>query len=156
MSKKICAVLAGVSGSGKSTFSNGLKNLVHPDSNLSAISVSADKFFYQDGEYNFDAGKLGKAHKWCREQFEDAINLEVPLVFVDNTNTVMKEAKFYLEYAEKKGYETFYLAVLPWRNQQNEHNVPQKSLQKQCQRLKDTISACLDNHISNQNVENIT
>jgi len=147
--KKTCIVLMGISGSGKSTFAQTLKEISGPLNDTDQI-FSADKYFMVDGEYQFDVSKLGQAHQWCKDQFTNAVDNNYPLVVVDNTNTSMKESEFYLEYAEQHGYVVFYLGLVPWNKQENQHNVPTKALQSQCDKMKNTIVTCLDNHIANQ------
>ena len=160
MSDKVCLVLAGVSGSGKSTLSESLKyfidvyidNLIIQGIEENCVIACAGDYFMQDGEYKFDASKLGAAHKQCKEKFEKAVEDEISLVIVANTNTVLSHTLPYLKYAEDNGYVSHYICMIPWRkNQKNTNQVPLKTLGKQSAQLNDTIKACHDNFIE-QNI----
>ena len=95
---KTVIILRGVSGSGKSTYIQ--ENF--PD----AVVVSADKYFYnKEGEYNFDATKLGQAHGSCRARFESALKAQKALVVVDNTNTRFKEFQYYVDMGHRYSYD---------------------------------------------------
>jgi predicted kinase len=125
-------VMRGVSGSGKSSFVfNNFPN---------ATVCSADNFFMQTGEYKFDGSKLRQAHDWCKNQFESALRRGDDQVVVDNTNTTMRELKFYVDTAAKYGYELQVVrlvvdpAIAAARNQ---HGVPAEGVQAMQNRFQD-------------------
>jgi predicted kinase len=125
-------ILRGISGAGKSTYTKAN----HPN----ATVCSADNFFITDGVYNFDRQKLGRAHDWCKNQFESALQRGDDQVVVDNTNTTMRELKFYVDTAAKYGYELQVVrlvvdpAIAAARNQ---HGVPAEGVQAMQNRFQD-------------------
>jgi predicted kinase len=52
----------------------------------------------------FDIKRLGAAHAWCRDAFEDSLREGAPLVIVDNTNSRAAEYDFYRRRAKQEGY----------------------------------------------------
>lgn len=57
-------ILCGVSGSGKSTLTEKL--LVENWEEASSMAIcSADSYFMEGEDYNFNPAKLGEAHGWC-------------------------------------------------------------------------------------------
>ena len=94
--------------------------------------IEADMFFMDNnGNYNFDASKLGVAHKWCQKQTEDYMKpFGFDTVIVSNTFTQEWEMKPYYELAEKYGYVVFSLVVENRHGGVNEHNVPEETLVK--------------------------
>jgi hypothetical protein len=97
-------VMVGVSGSGKSTY---IKNN-YP----SAYVVSADHFFEEMADRSgstypkvFSVGLLTLAHDQCQQRFMQAINNQIPLIAVDNTNIRTRDRKVYMIMARSMGYE---------------------------------------------------
>lgn len=85
-------VLRGISGSGKSTYAKNLAAEVED-----SVIVSADNYFYKDGEYKFDKNKLGDAHAECLRQFLFALERGTELVIVDNTSAQAFECSPYMQ-----------------------------------------------------------
>ena len=126
--------MRGISGAGKSTYTKAN----HP----TAVVCSADDFFIENGNgvYLFDREKLGKAHGRCQAQFEENLRRGTREIVVDNTNTTMREMKFYLETAKKYGYEVSVvrLAVDPKiAAARNLHGVPAEGIQNMQNRFQD-------------------
>jgi predicted kinase len=92
-------IMRGGSGFGKSTYIE--KELP------GATVVSADHFFGKGADYrkNFHVSKLGAAHKQCWDGFYDALNRQVPLIVVDNTNIKVRDFSKYVIEARKRGVE---------------------------------------------------
>ena len=76
-------ILRGVSGSGKSTFANIIKN-----GSDSVVIVTTDDYFYDEmGNYNFKIEELTLAHQSCRDKFLQALNCEdVQTIIVANSS----------------------------------------------------------------------
>jgi predicted kinase len=123
-------VLRGIPGSGKST-----ETSKYPD----AYTVSADHYFIgKDGVYRFDMNKIASAHGQCKAKFEAALKAKKPLVIVDNTNTTVKELKFYVETAKTFGYEIEIVRIEcdpKVAAKRNVHGVPEASILKMAERL---------------------
>jgi uridine kinase len=132
---KIAIVIKGVSGSGKSTFARTLASM-----NSSHVICEADSYFVdKDGNYNFDASKLGAAHHYCKTKFEAALAANTQLVICANTNTQQRDYKFYLDKAKEYGYTTHVVVVERHLNTTSIHNVPQETLDRQVANLRNSI-----------------
>ena len=79
--------MRGISGSGKSTLA---KQLAGETGQI----FSADNYFTDEqGNYNWDANKIGDAHRSCRDQARKAISDGISPVIIDNTNVSKWELK---------------------------------------------------------------
>lgn len=96
MSKKLI-ILRGLPGSGKST----LQKRDYPD----AVVASADQFFMVDGEYRFNPARLPEAHGTCCRTVIGALQVESPLIVVDNTAISVVEIAPYVLLAQAYGYD---------------------------------------------------
>lgn len=133
---KIVYILRGISGAGKSTLAAELNMLAYWNKQIAAY-CSADPFFINNGEYFFEQSKLGAAHEYCRTSFQVAINDNIDLIIVDNTNTQHREYKFYKEEAVKAGYQVQVIIVGEFTDeavelyaQRNAHGVPIETIRK--------------------------
>jgi len=81
-------IMSGASGSGKNTYIEKHYN--------SASIVSADDFFYVNGEYKFDHNMLGLAHAQCFRNFIYFLLNNHNLIVVNNTNTSVIELAPYV------------------------------------------------------------
>jgi predicted kinase len=125
----ILFIIRGVPGSGKSSLAEHLWS--------SYVICEADKYFYdKEGNYNFDATKLGEAHKWCQSQVEimmkdNQVNKQYyPEIVVSNTSTTEKELQPYLDLADKYGYKVVSLIVENRHSGKSVHNVPSEVIDK--------------------------
>ena len=132
---KSVLILRSKSGAGKSTLAEVLGSL---DENTAICC--ADDYFTKDGVYSFNADKLWNAHLYCRQVFREAVDKEVKLVVVANTNTTQREFRFYEDYAKEKGYKIFHLVVENRHGNGNVHNVPDEALARQEKNLRHNIS----------------
>src|SRR5271154_3761303 len=127
-------ILSGISGSGKSTYAEGILNATQ------GIKVSADHFFMKEGSYHFDATKLGEAHAECFRRFIDYLQ-QTPAwecVVVDNTNCQTWEIAPYMLAAAAFGYqaELHTLKCGNWNEvdmcaRRNAHGVPDRTVYAQ-------------------------
>lgn len=133
---KTLTLMHGVPGSGKSYLAKQKK----------AVICSADHFFEQDGEYKFDAKKLGQAHQACKDKALEAIRNNENIV-IDNTNLTYKECKPYIDMAHKHGYTCVIEEPnTTWKNnaeecfKRNTHNVPLEKIQQMINK-KESVSS---------------
>lgn len=127
-----CFILRGVSGCGKSTLA---EEMAIP---LKAAICSADDYFYDHGIYKFDASRLNEAHSFCYNNTKEWMRRGVNVI-VDNTNTTEWEVNKYRDLALSNGYQVFVITAENWHEGQNTHNVPEETLDKMRERLKQSI-----------------
>ena len=100
--KNLVTVLRGAPGIGKSAWA-----LRRATERARAVTiVSADDYFTTSTGYAFNASKLTEAHNECLRGFLVALQLRVPHVIVDNTNTSDWEISPYIALARVHGYAT--------------------------------------------------
>lgn len=132
-------IIRGVSGSGKSTFAN-LVSSYCKDEIMHSIHTADDFFIDNQGNYNFDVQKLGKAHEWCINSVKIAMDFfGRPLVIVANTSTTEKEIQPYLDLAKQYEYNVVSIVLENRHGQPNIHSVPEETLIKQETRLRNSI-----------------
>lgn len=131
---KSILLLRHISGAGSSTFANYLKDL-YP----SCVICSADDYFIVDGEYKFDASKLGKAHSGCQEKFSKAVDNGEKLIIVANTLTTQKEFSLYEDYGKTNGYTVFFIVLENRHNGKDIHGLNEETLQRQENRLRGSL-----------------
>jgi len=136
-------IMAGCSGSGKSTFAR--EN--YPGANV----VSADDYFVgENKEYSFDPSKLPLAHAQCLRAYVDLVQYvnarddgplaRVDEIVVDNTSTTVAEVAPYAALALAYGHEleVVILRVNPAvAHARNTHDVPLAGVKAQAARLAD-------------------
>lgn len=119
---KTCVIMRGLTGYGKFTVVQGLKDLV------GMISFSTDDLFMENGEYKFDPNKLTDYHNQNFENFKNAIVTGVQCVGVDNTNIQYHEYSRYIDFARNSGYITVLLECKKFAPdvllERTTHNVP--------------------------------
>jgi predicted kinase len=126
-------LIRAVSGAGKSTFAK----IFAPDS---CICCADDFFTDEEGNYNFDASKLGQAHKACQDKYLELLDSPfADTIVVSNTNTKESDYKFYLDEAEKRGIMVFSLVLENRHGNKNIHNVPDHVLERQEQNIKNSL-----------------
>lgn len=123
-------LIYGPPGCGKSTLA---RELVQSLTN--AFHIETDQYFSIDGEYNWDATKLGIAHTWCQDEAFKAFS-KYTTVIVANTFSRQSEFAPYLARAKERGIEVKIITPsTSWRQDPIEcykrctHNVPLKTIQ---------------------------
>tara|TARA_A100001388_G_scaffold269513_1_gene245913 strand:- start:5227 stop:5652 length:426 start_codon:yes stop_codon:yes gene_type:complete len=136
---KICYILRGLSGTGKSTLAKNLR-----DSHTRARVFSTDDLFMVDGEYQFDPSKLGEYHALnlakATEYMEGFGPNNDGLCIIDNTNTQHWEYEKYVEAAKENGFMVQIISI-DWQQEdihlyakRNSHGVPEEAIQRMADR----------------------
>lgn len=127
---KTVYILRGLPGSGKSSFADTLF------SKMDAVIVSADDHMVNDnGDYEFSADILGECHAQCKRDYKKSIELEWPVIVVDNPNTKMWEFSWYMKYAEEHGYKVVTLIVENYHGGSSKHDVPDEKIEEMRERF---------------------
>ena len=117
----------GLPGAGKTTFATSIV------SGRNGTVRAGDDYFYENGPtdgYDFDATKLGAAHKQCADRVEiDMIN-SVEMIVVTNTFTKARDMKNYIVMAEKWGYSVTSIIIENRHNNKSVHGVPVGTIDK--------------------------
>lgn len=132
-------IFRGPSGSGKTTAAKGYV------AKHGGEFFEADAFFHQNGQYSFDASKLGQAHGSCQRRVRDAMQKASGPVVVSNTSMTLWELNPYLQMAKEYGYDvTVYRIKGPWDAEvfakRNVHGVPVAGVQKQINKYEELES----------------
>jgi hypothetical protein len=131
---KTVILLRSVSGAGKSTLADLLA------SNEGWVTVCADDYFTDaDGNYNFDATKLGEAHRLCQENFMYWLNSAVDGIIVANTNTKERDFAFYEKAAKEAGAMFISLIVENRHGNKDIHGVPQSVREMQAENIRNSL-----------------
>ena len=142
---KICYIMRGLPGSGKSTQAFGLGSVGGPHWNADFRVISTDDYWYRpDGTYDFNGSLLKKAHELSFNKFKniliwtESIQLQRDSVVVlDNTNIKHDHFRRYVEAARSAGYDVKYAyGMAPWAwdpegcAKHNRHGVPLEVIQR--------------------------
>lgn len=123
-------ILRGIPGCGKSELAETLADNFAM-AGLKVIIACADDFFItEEGDYEFDASRLGEAHNLCKLTVETAMDANFDAIFVSNTSTTQKELNPYLEMAKAYDYRVISLVVENRHGNSNIHEVPENSLKR--------------------------
>ncbi|XP_010182834.1 PREDICTED: NEDD4-binding protein 2-like 1 [Mesitornis unicolor] len=103
----------------------------------SAVVLSTDDFFIDNGVYVFEPEFLEDAHKWNQKRARKAMKNGKSPVIIDNTNIQAWEMKPYVMMARENRYEVvFQEPDTPWKfnvrelTRRNIHRVPQEKIQR--------------------------
>lgn len=130
MVKKIVLV-RGIPGSGKSTFASMISSNTH---------FEADQFFTDSqGNYKWDANKIGEAHEWCQKQIRERMARDISPLYVANTFTTEKEMKPYFDMAEKYGYQLSSIVIENRHGNENIHSVKSDVIDRMEVKLRNSI-----------------
>lgn len=122
-------LVRGLPGSGKSTIAKNLIGFYQ--------HVETDMFWMVDGEYKWEASRLGEAHAWCLNRTRELMTAGFSPV-VSNTFTTVKEMRPYFDLAKEFGIVPTVMVVQnEWGNV---HNVPEETLAKMKARFQYNIS----------------
>ncbi|MCH1931344.1 ATP-binding protein [Shewanella sp. A25] len=141
MNQGLAIIMRGLPGSGKSYW---ISQFIQGLPLEQAIRVkqqgifSTDSYFYQDGEYRFDAKKLSEYHQRNLSAFIQALGRNEPIVICDNTNICGWEYMAYVAAAKALRYQVRMMLIgdpLDAQHQQecalrNQHKVPLSQIQR--------------------------
>ena len=132
-------LVRGIPGSGKSTLARNLVHTLRSIQHPGTVSHFEADMYFEDaqGNYNFDASKLNRAHNWCIDKTREALE-ENRTVIVSNTFTTKKELKPYFDMARE--FDIVPVVYLAQNQFPNVHNVPAEKLQKMRDRFQYDIS----------------
>ena len=134
---KICYILRGLSGTGKSELAKALGN--------EGSIFSTDSYFMVDGEYQFDPSKLGEYHKRNLDDATAFMERFGPYTtpancVIDNTNTQHWEYEKYVEAAKANDFIVQVISIdwdamdIPIYAKRNSHGVPEEVIRNQAAR----------------------
>jgi hypothetical protein len=134
--KMTVLLLRAVAGAGKSTLADIFNTKV------GWLTVCADDFFTDDnGVYNFDASKLGHAHKECQQKFMEALyDPTVEGIVVANTNTKERDFAFYEKAAKEAGAMFISLVVENRHGNKDIHGLPQSVREIQAENIRNSLT----------------
>lgn len=139
---KICFIMRGLPGSGKSTNVQAIK-LQHKN----ALVVSADSYFSaEDGSYEFSKDRLAEAHEMCRKVVEQAAEKGLRHIVVDNTNIMRWEMGEYFRLAKLFNYVVLLVEPrTPWAMDatvlaaKNTHGVPEEHIRFKMEKFRPVL-----------------
>lgn len=102
--EKSVVIMRGCPGSGKSTY----LSRYYPG----AFVCSADEYYVDErGDYRFNPKEIKWAHLFCQNAFIAALKNSLPLIAVDNTNTLAWEFEKYVQLARNYGYNVLIVRI---------------------------------------------
>jgi NEDD4-binding protein 2 len=78
---------------------------------IKGVIYSTDDYWYkiedslQPDVYSYNWEKIKQAHEWNQKRFKEAVDDQMDLIIIDNTNTCKKEVLVYFDYANFAGYK---------------------------------------------------
>lgn len=127
MADKVLYIVRGVSGAGKTSLAKSIVG----DSNY----FEADHFFEdEDGNYNFNAGMIGEAHRCNRQVVELAMLTGTTPLAVSNTFTRLWEFKEFMDLAKQYEYTCFVITVENYHGCASIHAVPTDKITEMVER----------------------
>lgn len=140
---KVCYIIRGLPGTGKSMLANTLRDGAAPKG-WGAI-FSTDDLFMVDGIYQFDPSKLGEYHAENLRLATDWMSNHRKVIsnahcIIDNTNTQEWEYKKYVEAAKENGFMVQVISVawswfdFPLYAERNSHGVPEEAIRRMASR----------------------
>jgi len=140
---KICYILRGLPGTGKSMLAKTLMSGAYPKG--WGVIFSTDDLFLVDGEYQFDPSKLGEYHaknlemaaEWMHDHRKVISNAHC---IIDNTNTQHWEYEKYVEAAKEQGFIVQVISIdwdakdIPLYAERNSHGVPEEAIWRMAER----------------------
>lgn len=117
------------------------------------LVLSTDDYFSRSGQYRFMPEQLSEAHAYNHERASKAVKDNIPLIIIDNTNTMSWEFRPYMEMAASYGYNIQLLEpTTDWKFKpkqlalKNSHGVPKQKIEQMLERYERnlTVESLLD------------
>lgn len=134
--EKTLILLRHVPGSGASSFAKSLINIYNL-ANISCLHAEADQYF-ENRKFNYK--ELPDAHYECQAKCKQGMLDNISLIVISNTMTSEEELKPYYNLAIQYSYRVVSLIVENRHGGTNVHNVPEETIKKYKNRLKQNIS----------------
>jgi predicted kinase len=159
---KTVIFLRGISGSGKTTVSNILSQMLGAEN---VASFSADSYFTIDGIYKFDIKKISDAHRDCVRSMEIALQSDtIRYIIMDNTHTQLWHLYNAEKVANQYDANLYYIDInVPDKAhfllclQRQRHNVPEEVLLYQWNSWEENPkSRTIPMYVSNEEMNKIT
>lgn len=159
---KTVIFLRGISGSGKTTVSDILSEMLGSEK---VVSFSADSYFTIDGIYKFDIKKISDAHRHCVRSMEIALQSDaIRYIIMDNTHTQLWHLYNAEEIANQYDTNLYYIDInVPDKAhfllclQRQRHNVPEEVLLYQWNNWEEnTKSRIIPMYVSDEEMNTIT
>lgn len=133
MKQRNLIILRGVSGAGKSTFCNLIGG--------NKVVCCADDFFTDiHGNYKWYPDGLGKAHKYCAEQFDKALDDDtIDNIIIANVNAKPADWKYYVDKATEQGLKVTFVVLENRHGNKDIHSVPFETLERQENTIKQNL-----------------
>ncbi|NXC94596.1 N4BP2 protein, partial [Certhia familiaris] len=148
---QVLVLLRGVPGSGKSYLA---RNLL--EDNPGGIILSTDDYFYKHGQYHYDPDCLGEAHDWNRKRAQEAFEMRISPIIIDNTNIQAWEMKPYVTLAQQFKYKVMFREPDTWwkfkpkeLERRNIHGVSKEKIKRMLERYERclTVRSILDSSV---------
>lgn len=136
MEDKILYILRGIPGCGKTTLAEDLANAFGL---LPGIVCCADDYHMIDGEYRWKPENVEYSHKACQNKCRFLMYGNSPRVIISNTNVTESDINIYIKMANEYGYKVFSLVVENRHGNISVHNVPDSTLDKMENKLRNSI-----------------
>ena len=133
MIEKVCYILRGIPGSGKSTIARHLTE-------DAGVRFETDDYFYNsNGEYEWKPENVELNHLKCFEDFCNAVKDEISPIVQSNTNTQGWQWNKYADFAKEHGYIVHVMVVENYHSGESIHNVPDDTVNSMEKRLRNDI-----------------
>lgn len=105
------------------------------------VKADHNKSCHQAKKYVFDGFKIGAAHSACQNKFMNLLASEDSMyIFVDNTNTTLKELSYYVNACKSNNIDYTIVNVrcdAETAAKRNSHGVPEEKVLQMAKRIKD-------------------
>lgn len=95
----------------------------------------ADDYITRNGVYNWKPETVNASHEWCQRKCRRFMKIGVERIIIANTNTRMKEMQPYFDMGKQFGYKIYSVIIENRHNGTNNHNVPEKTIEKMINRF---------------------